>query len=128
MTIPGPKPCKHTQLKANFQVFNEHTTSLGVDVAKEGHVAIYAHFFNNQIIVQQEQRMTTFYDLLAGLGGNLGMFLGFSLVSSLWGCINFVCKLASEENASNDDGPKTTFGERLKTAGAAISCQANTVV
>lgn len=49
-----------------------------------GMTTVLVRFASNKRQVNDEQEITTIYDLISGVGGNLGLFLGFSLVGALF--------------------------------------------
>lgn len=74
---------------------------------------IYIHFKDNQREIREKHLITSGYDFISGIGGNLGLFLGFSLFSSISGMAAILRKfhnnhcLRSGQSVDNLEGLET---------------------
>lgn len=92
-TYLGFLPCNSKGTNVRKFEYGGQTLRMLYKNPDKDQVTVYLSYGSDRVEIKEQQQITTGYDFLAGLGGNVGMFLGLSVISVLWFIIDLVMSL-----------------------------------
>ena len=79
-----PMPCSLSPYKAELMLNHENAMELYTGLKNSQHFLLYLYYYSMESEVDSESLIIDFTNLIASVGGNLGLFLGFSCLTVYW--------------------------------------------
>jgi hypothetical protein len=94
---PIPVPCNRTTYKLRVEQVNYRSCSVSPSGNDENKLlrGIYVYYSTLDVTTYVNAKMMSFNTFISTVGGNLGLFVGFSCSSVFFGIIDWVAKRAS---------------------------------
>lgn len=86
------EPCQTKSIKAYMKSKKMMALNMAIKKPKSWKSEIMFRFTVPTRDVEEVRLITTKFDFISGVGGNLGLFLGFSIISTLYGIYNLTLK------------------------------------
>ena len=83
---------KHSQMAHNIiQTWYEHNNITSKNTTAEGNVNLYINYQTIDTVVSQKVKILNASSFVSSVGGNLGLFIGFSFLDSLFVVCKWLC-------------------------------------